>query len=526
MTTRRWLGLIAVGLIAACGMALLIRVPGYMDAEYYYATAAEVAGGNGFVEPFLWNYLDDPSGIPHPSHLYWMPLTSLLAAGGIVLFGAGFRAAQLPFVLLTAGLPPLTAWIALRLGSSARQAFIAGLFAAFSGFYLPFLVTTDAFSAFAWLGTLAFVAGATASRGGRRILWGAAGALVGAAHLARADGLLLIVPLVVLAGLVPRRRFVALLLLAVGYAVVMGPWCARNLALTGSLLAPYGTRTLWLTSYDELFTFPSSLLGFNTWAAQGLGAILASWARASLTNLQSLVVVTGAVVLGPFMLIGAWRRQHEPLVAAGMAYLGLLFCVMTLVFPFSGARGGFFHSSAAVLPILWALTPIGLDAALAKASAWRGWDPARAGRLFAPMLVACAAGISVWVAWDRAAAGWPDAPRWEQAASDQAAVTKALLALDPLPGVVAVNDPPGFYLASKLPCVVIPYGDVVTLRRVADRYGVGWVVLDANHPQPLSALYESPESIGWLSLKRELVDAKGRPLYLLQVIPSTGVPPS
>ena len=522
MSTRRWLALIVLGLVTAGGMAVLIRVPGYMDAEYYYATAGELAHKHGFVEPFLWNYLDDPAGIPHPSHLYWMPLSSLIAAAGLWLFGNGFRGAQLPFVLLTAGLPLLTAWIALRLGSSARQAFLAGLLAAFSGFYLPFLVTTDAFAAYAWLGALAFVAGAAACRGGRWILWAAAGALVGAAHLARADGMLLIVPLLVLAGFAPRQRVVALALLALGYAVIMGPWCARNLSLSGSLFAPGGARTLWLTSYDELFTYPSTSLGFDPWAAQGAGAILASQVRASLTNLRSLVVVTGAVVLGPLMLVGAWRRRREPLVTSCMAYLGLLFGVMSFVFPFSGARGGFFHSSAAALPILWALTPIGFDAALAKISAWRGWDAGRAGKLFAPVLIVCAIGITAWVGWDRAAAGLPDAPRWEQAANDQAAVTRALLALDPFLGVVAVNNPPGFFLASMLPCVVIPYGDEGMLHQVVDRYGVEWVVLDANHPLPLASLYEAPASSPWLSLKGELADARGRPVYLLQVTPSPG----
>src|SRR5512137_461345 len=111
MSRSRWLVLVVLGMLTAGSMAAFVRVPGYMDAEYYYATAIELSEGRGFQEPFLWNYLDDPASLPHPSHLYWMPAVSVIAAAGLKVLGAGFRSAQLPFVILAAGLPALTAWI-------------------------------------------------------------------------------------------------------------------------------------------------------------------------------------------------------------------------------------------------------------------------------------------------------------------------------------------------------------------------------------------------------------------------------
>ena len=102
MSRRRWAALVVLGLLVAAIAARWVRAPGYMDADYYDVTARELAGGHGFSETFLWNYLDDPQGVPHPSHLYWMPLASVLAAAGMALFGNTFRAAQLPFVLLAA----------------------------------------------------------------------------------------------------------------------------------------------------------------------------------------------------------------------------------------------------------------------------------------------------------------------------------------------------------------------------------------------------------------------------------------
>ena len=75
--------LAALGLAVYLLVAVFQHTPGYMDAEYYYAGGLRLAGGDGFTEPFIWNYLDNPPGLPHPSHTYWMPLASLVAYLGI-----------------------------------------------------------------------------------------------------------------------------------------------------------------------------------------------------------------------------------------------------------------------------------------------------------------------------------------------------------------------------------------------------------------------------------------------------------
>ncbi len=69
-------------------VAIFQDSPGYMDADYYYAGGVRLAQGFGFSDPFLWNFLDDPQGLPHPSHTYWMPLPSILVMLGMALSGA------------------------------------------------------------------------------------------------------------------------------------------------------------------------------------------------------------------------------------------------------------------------------------------------------------------------------------------------------------------------------------------------------------------------------------------------------
>ena len=87
MNWRIYSFLFLLGLTVSLGTASLQEMPGYLDSDYYFAGGLQLADGEGFTEPFLWNYLDDPEGLPHPSHTYWYPLSSMLAAASMDLTG-------------------------------------------------------------------------------------------------------------------------------------------------------------------------------------------------------------------------------------------------------------------------------------------------------------------------------------------------------------------------------------------------------------------------------------------------------
>ena len=74
MNWRVYLTLFTFGLISLCIPAIFQQYPGYMDADYYYSVGLQIINGFGLNELVLWNYLDDPAGLPHPSNAYWMPL--------------------------------------------------------------------------------------------------------------------------------------------------------------------------------------------------------------------------------------------------------------------------------------------------------------------------------------------------------------------------------------------------------------------------------------------------------------------
>jgi hypothetical protein len=484
-----------------------------MDADYYYATAQQLIDGEGLSEPFLWNYLDDPAGLPHTSHLYWMPIPSLIAAAGMFIVESGFRMAQLPFILLAAALPSLSAFFSYRLSRNAKLAWMTGLFAAFPGFLLPFLVTIDSFAIFAITGSVSLWLMARSVKEPTLRRWLVVGLLIGIGALARADGLLLLAVGLLAVFWSNQRRIPSGLILTLGVLAVMAPWWARNLAATGSLLNPGSQRLLWMLSYDDLFAFPASDLTFERWWEAGMPAAAQARIQALSINIQRLLAEGGMIFLAPFMVVGAIRKWQHSFIRLGTVYLGALLLVMTLIFPFVGPRGALFHSMMAVMPLLWALAPIGIWLGIMWLGAKRNWDRREAWRVLGASAVVLAALLTIGIFVNRFFA---EGDAWN--ASAQTYQAAAATIQDGTDSVVAVNNPPGFFAHSHRQAVVIPFGSVEALGKVVDSFHVGWVVLEANHPDALNALYAEPNSVGWLRLVETIQDPGGNPVHVLKVV--------
>jgi len=526
--TRYSFALFALGLGVNLISAYFIRMPGYMDAYYYFGGARQLSQGQGFSEPYVWNYLDNPARLPHPSHLYWMPLASIVAAASMRLLGDTFRGAQFPFLLLAALMPPLAAWLAWCLGRNLGRAVAAGLLAAFPGFYLIFWPNVDTFALFGLLGAGCLMAAWRGDESGKMRWWLLAGLLAGLAHLTRADGVLLL--LVAAAWSLKGSRKVEegrrkvesaaslflfpFLILSSGYLLVMLPWLVRNHVAAGSILAPGGAAALWLRDYNELFSLRPATA--SAYFSQGFAAILAGKWQALLANLQTASAVQGMIFLWPFTLWGAWKSRGHPLVRLAALYYAALFALMTFAFSLPGARGGLFHSGTVVLPFVFALAPAGIAAAVEWVSARRrSWDPRAAAQVFtvgAVVLVVCLTALIFYVrvfAAERRGAGWN---RADQVYAE----------IGPLlePGsIVVVNNPPGFYYHTGHPAIVIPDGPEADLLAAADRFGADYVVLDANRPAGLAGIYREEESSPRLGLLEVLRDGSGRPVQLYEVLP-------
>jgi hypothetical protein len=507
MSFRYYAVLFFLGLAVSGLAAAFQQTPGYMDAEYYFAGGQQLATGHGFSEPFLWNYLDDPAGVPHPSHAYWMPLASILAAASMLVSGAaGFSTARIGFLILAGFIPPLTAAMAYSITQKRSSAILAGFLAVFSGFYLPFLPTTDTFAIYMLLGGLFFLSLSPLSPLSLPLTSLLLGLLAGLLHLSRADGLLWL-PIALIAAIYLNRRsptphpaprtppyalrntsFVLL-----GYLIIMSPWILRNLSAFGTSLSPGGLRSLWLANYDEIFSYPASILTFDHWINSGLRSILQARVWALGLNLQTTLAVQGEIFLLPLIIAGAWRLRKDPRVKLTVLAWSGIFLAMTVAFPFPGARGGLFHSGAALQPLWWALAPVGLESFVDFGVEKRGWGKEQARKVFSWGLVALALFLTIMIGYLRIVGNDASGLAWNQASSHYARLEASLgehgIAEDE---IVMVNNPPGYFVATGRPAIVVPDGDLHSTLAAAQRYHAGYMILESNHPQGLKDLYQNP----------------------------------
>jgi hypothetical protein len=493
MTEQRWrpdrrayLIMAAIALVVGAVVAIGMPEPTYTDAYYYFNAGHRLATGNGLTDPYVaLTYINAPDALPAPSHSYWMPLTSLLVA----LAGGSFRAAQGLFVLGWVALVLLAFWLGARLGGTRRHAWAAGLLTVFCAYYAPFLVTPDTFTPFGVFGAFGLLALGLGRVHADWRWFTLAGVLAALAHLTRADGLLL-VGMVGLIALWPAqwldvpgdapflsRRMIWLGGGLAGYSLTMLPWFIRNMQVLGTPLPVGGTATIWLRGYNELVSYPPmmSLTNFMDW---GVGNILASRWEAFTNNLGTFVAVEGFIVLAPLIVIALVRRWRHPLLLPVWTYAVLLHLAMTFAFAYPGYRGGLFHSATALLPFWTVVGVLGLDDAVDWiARRRRGWRPAEAKAVFTVAVVILAAALTVVMV----------GARWGGTAGSD----YTQLAADVLPpdAVVMSNDPAALYYHTGLPGIVVPDAGLDAVQELVTRYAVTHILLDQNRTRPLDDLY-------------------------------------
>ncbi len=482
---RELLILFALSLIFNLLIAFFLRAPNYLDDAYYYGGALRLAQGQGFSEPYIWNYLDSPTSLPRPSHLYWMPLTSIITALPMMIFGQNFFVARLPFVLLSSLLPLITYHVAqetLKVFQTFKVfPLIAGLITVFSGFYPIFFATTDSFALYAFVVSLTVIALYRGTQANQKRWWFFAGIGVGLAHLTRADGLLLLIVALWIVIRHAKRSFDIRHLIFVlgGYLLTTLPWFIRNMTLTGSPLGAGGAATLWLVEYNDLFNYPPNAT-LGRYLNAGIAAILRGKFDVLLINTQTIIAVQCLIFLTPFVIIGLWKLRNHALYRTVMLYAVLLYFVMTFIFSFAGARGGLFHSGAALLPFYVAASLVGLEATIDWIAKRRAtWNADQAKKIFSMAMIGLAGMLTLVIMINRLRDWNSVYDHYQQ-----------IQILTPADAVVMSNNPPLVWVAAKRSGAMIPNGDEAVLLKAAEQFKARYVLIDKNHVSQLDQLYK------------------------------------
>ncbi|MCU0499223.1 MAG: hypothetical protein MUF87_17860 [Anaerolineae bacterium] len=481
MSRREGLIVIMLALIGSAIIIWPVTRPTYTDSFYHYNAAERLATGQGLTDTYLWTYVGQPEPtetpvLVTPSHLYWMPLTSILSGVSMAILGVEYRHAQLPLIFCLAGAIGIAYHLGWRLGGTRRHAILAAWLTLFNAFFVPFWGEIDTFAPYALFGSGCLLAlGYGLER--RSVVWFAmAGVAAGLGHLTRADGLLLFLVGVMLLfnpwwympntalRVPPQTRITLLIVFTVAYLAITGLWFARMIAITGSPLPIGGLQAIWFTTYNDLFRYPPDSQA-TEFFAHGIGLLIETRWTAITQGLQTFMAVEGLIVIAPLMLIGLWRKRGLFLAPMILFTVGI-HLAMTLVFAFPGWRGGLFHAVSALIPFWMALGAVGLDAAVDWIAARRRhWRPRTAKWVFS-------LGILVFGLVFSLSAIRPSPSLTRPFPYDY------LLEVLPPDARVMINDPAQLYYFTRIGGAVYPNEDPQVIAAIAAHYGLTHVILE------------------------------------------------
>jgi len=243
--------------------------------------------------------------------------------------------------------------------------------------------------------------------------------------------------------------------------------------------------------------YPADLLTPQSWLAAGWKTHLIARFKALSGVLQTALAVQGNIILFPFILCGLWIYRDRTEVRLGAAMWVLIATVMVLAFPSASVNGSFFHSAAALQPLLWAAAPAGLGMLLSRYTRWRRIDkPTQFIHFVTGLVVFTCVLLSGFLFYQRVARDDQGNSRWSASHEHYLAVEAELQRFGAVSGeAVMVNNPPGYWLASQRPAMVIPYGGTDMLLAAAGQYQAGYIVLERTNPHQLADLYYGQASI-------------------------------
>jgi hypothetical protein len=416
-----------------------------------------------------------------------MPLASLVQVPFIWLLGPVPLASTLPFAIAGAFAAPLAWAIGRDAGAPSYVSVGAGVLTALPALSFVYMAQPDNFSLYQPLVAGALFLAARGMRGNARAFV-LAGLLAGLATLSRNDGILVLAVLGATFlwdrlrtfrgfGGEPRRPARIPLLAALGavglFAASVGPWYARQVAVFGTLSPSTASgKVLFIRDIGEWnsITIPANL---DHLLGMGWGPLLMTRVGGLVAAVFIFSVLVGALVLVPFLLIGAWRRRRDAVFGPYFGYAFLLFAFSAIVSAVHVPGGTFIHSAVALAPHGYVLALEGIVIGVT----WMGrrrsnWNPDRAGRVFVTGAVAFGVVAAVW--------GAASVHRnWDEKRDRAQSVARGLADGGALPDDRVMSiDASGTRYWTGHGGVVLVNDPIETVQAVATAYDIRWLVLE------------------------------------------------
>ncbi len=486
--------LLLIGVVAfllRLALAQWAEHPGIADPNHYYNVGRRLAEGHGLTVNYIWQFNNDYATITHPED-HWMPLTSVLVAAAITLFGTSVQAAFVPFMLIGAFVLPALAYLAARqLRCSPNSSLFVAAAAALLPEYVMNSLRTDTTLPNAALITTSILLLTAGLRRGRVSWFVGAGLAAGLAYLNRSDSALML-PMLAVTLIAYRlwgqdqvtraHLWRAALLIPLAAAVLVVPWIVRNIEVTGLPSSTTDTSTMFfLTDIREHYVYSTDLtlermLERQT-PRQLIGKRLFELAASLKLMYTTLDIALPVAVWGGLLLLLLTRDRERLLVLAPTLILLAGFYVFYAVLvPYKSQGGSFKKTFLSLIPLLLPLAGLALERAIADLRL-------RTGTMLLILVFLAANAVEL----TRADQG--NTNRYLATMRDVIRLARSLPDTNGDGEIVLMPQDQFMTAYLGLRSVVIPMEDRDVVLEVARRYGVDYLMMPPARPS-LDEIYE------------------------------------